>query len=175
MIEVIEHPEHVSFWERAASGAPVDWEEILLGYRAAVDWPACHFYRPLAARYPDAKVILTVRDPERWYDSAWQTILPRIMRTVAKDDEVGRARAQMQRRIVIEQALGGEMTDREHMLRVFRRHIEEVQRAIPPERLLVYWVADGWEPLCHFLGRPVPDAPFPNVNTSDEFRRRFND
>ena len=175
MIEVIDHPEHVDFWQRAAAGAAVDWDEILAGYRAAVDWPACSFYAELAARYPEAKVILTARDPERWYQSAWQTIFPRITRPVSPDDALAWVRIRMQRKIVIEQAFGGDIEDREHALAVFRQHVAEVQRAIPPERLLVYRVADGWEPLCRFLERPVPDQPFPHVNASDEFRRRFND
>ena len=175
MIEVIDRPEHVDFWQRAAAGTAVDWDEILAGYRAAVDWPACSFYAELAARYPEAKVILTARDPERWYQSAWQTIFPRITRPVSPDDALAWARIRMQRKIVIEQAFGGDIEDREHALAVFRQHVAEVQRAIPPERLLVYRVADGWEPLCRFLERPVPDQPFPHVNASDEFRRRFND
>ena len=175
MIEVIDRPEHVDFWQRAAAGTAVDWDEILAGYRAAVDWPACSFYAELAARYPEAKVILTARDPERWYQSACQTIFPRITRPVSPDDALAWARIRMQRKIVIEQAFGGDIEDREHALAVFRQHVAEVQRAIPPERLLVYRVADGWEPLCRFLERPVPDQPFPHVNASDEFRRRFND
>jgi hypothetical protein len=175
MIELIEHPEHVDFWERAAAGGEVDWDEVLGGYRAAVDWPACNFYEPLAERYPDAKVILTMRDPERWYESARQTIFPRITRSIAKEHVALLARARMQRKIVIEQAFGGDITDREHVLAAFRRHIEEVQRKVPPERLLVYDVATGWDPLCRFLGQPVPDEPFPHVNASDEFRRRFRD
>lgn len=174
MVEVIEHPEHVDFWQRAAAGDQVDWDEIPASYRAAVDWPACNFYAPLAARYPEAKVILTVRDPERWYRSACRTIFPRITRPLAEDHPAW-PRARMQRRIVIEQALGGDIADRAHVLRAFRHHIEEVRRAIVPERLLVYRVADGWEPLCRFLGRPVPDAPLPHVNSTDDFRLRFHD
>jgi Sulfotransferase domain len=135
----------------------------------------CNFYEALAARYPGARVILTVRDPERWYESARQTIFPRITRSIAKDQAALLARARMQRKVVIEQAFGGDITDREHVLAVFRRHIEEVQRTVPPERLLVYDVAEGWDPLCNFLGQPVPDESFPHVNASDEFRRRFRD
>jgi len=175
MIELIEHPEHAAFWERAAAGGAVDWDEILAGYRAAVDWPACNFYAPLAARYPRAKVILTLRDPERWYESARSTIFPRILRSVAEADERAFARVRMQRKVVIEQAFGGDIASREHVLAVFRRHLEEVQRTVAPERLLVYRVADGWPPLCAFLGQPVPDEPFPHVNSSGDFRRRFND
>ena len=175
MIELIEHPEHAVFWERAAAGGGVDWDEILGGYQAAVDWPACIFYAQLAARYPMAKMILTVRDPERWYESARSTIFPRILRQVTEADEAAFARVRMQRKVVIEQTFGGEVASREHVLAVFRRHIEEVQRAVPPERLLVYRIADGWPPLCAFLGQPVPDAPFPHVNSSEDFRRRFRD
>jgi Sulfotransferase domain len=175
MVEVIEHPEHVGFWERAAAGDRVDWDQILSGYRAAVDWPACNFYAPLAEHYPEAKVILTERDPERWYESARATIFPRITRAVAPGDAVALARARMQRAIVIEQAFGGEIADRAHVLAVFREHLAAVRRTIPPERLLVYRVADGWAPLCRFLGRPVPDAPFPHANSTEDFRRRFTD
>jgi hypothetical protein len=175
MTELIEHPEHADFWERAAAGDEVDWDQILRGYRAAVDWPTCNFYRPLAEHYPEAKVILTVRDPERWYTSAQTTIFPRITRPIAKDKAVLRSRARMQRKVVIEQAFEGDITDRDHVLAVFRRHVEQVQRTIPPARLLVYDVADAWAPLCGFLERPVPDEPFPHVNSSDEFRQRFND
>ena len=175
MVEVIEHPEHVALWRRAAAGEAVDWEELFSGYRAAADWPACNFYEALAARYPKAKVILTVRAPERWYASACETIFPRILRPIAADDAVARARAAMQHEIVIEQALGGDSGDRARVLAAFRRHNEEVRRTIPPGRLLVYRVADGWAPLCRFLERPVPDEPFPHVNSSDDFRRRFHD
>lgn len=74
MSEVFTHPEHVELWRAAAQGEPVEWEQIFGGYRATVDWPACTFYGELMENYPDAKVILTVRDPQRWYESAYNTI-----------------------------------------------------------------------------------------------------
>src|SRR5215207_8164290 len=74
MYVVFEHPEHADFWEAAWRGEAVDWEEVLGRYEATVDWPACTFYGELMERYPDAKVILTVRDPQRWYESAYNTI-----------------------------------------------------------------------------------------------------
>ena len=74
MSEVFAHPEHVELWRAAAQGKEVDWEQIFGGYRATVDWPACSFYGELMEKYPDAKVILTVRDPQRWYESAYNTI-----------------------------------------------------------------------------------------------------
>jgi hypothetical protein len=102
MSEVIAHPQHVPVWEAAGRGEPVDWEALFRGYQATVDWPGCHFYRDFLASYPDAKVILTVRDPERWYDSARQTIyavrtafpgwlipfVPRMRRLLAMTDRL---------------------------------------------------------------------------------------
>ena len=74
MIEVFEHPEHAGFWQAAWRGEPVDWDGLLGGYEAAVDWPACTFYEELLQRHPDARVLLSVRDPERWYESTRDTI-----------------------------------------------------------------------------------------------------
>jgi len=70
MLDLVLNPESVAPWVRAAAGEVVDWDEVLAGYRATTDWPACHFYKELAAQYPQAKVILTIRDARRWYDSA---------------------------------------------------------------------------------------------------------
>ena len=74
MVEAFAHPEHVPVWEAAAQGEPVEWEDIFRGYQSAVDWPAAAFYAQLMARYPDARVILTVRDPDRWYESVLNTL-----------------------------------------------------------------------------------------------------
>jgi len=73
----------------------------------------------------------------------------------------------------MEQTFDGRLGEREHAIGVFEGHIEEVRRTIPARRLLVYRVTDGWEPLCAFLKRAVPDAAFPHVNSTDEFRRRL--
>ncbi len=174
MYEVVHHPEHVGFWQRAVDGEAVEWEELLGSYRSAVDWPVCSFWAELAARYPEAKVILTVRDPGCWFESAWSTIFPRISRPVEEgDDEIGRRRARMQRQLIVEQTFAGDIESPEHAQRVFLRHNEDVQQRLPPERLLVYQVRDGWAPLCGFLGLPVPDEPFPHVNATEEFQARF--
>jgi hypothetical protein len=69
--------------------------------------------------------------------------------------------------------LDGRFADRGHAIDVFNRHIDEVRKQIPADRLLVYEVAEGWEPLCAFLGVDVPDAPFPNVNNTGEFLRQW--
>jgi Sulfotransferase domain len=77
MSELFEHPKHVELWDAAARGKSVDWNELFGGYRSTTDWPACSFYEELVQRYPDAKVILTLRDPNRWYQSTYTTIYAR--------------------------------------------------------------------------------------------------
>jgi Sulfotransferase domain len=74
MIELFGHPEHVELWEAASQGKAVNWDELFSGYRATTDWPACSFYEELMEKYTDAKVILTVRNPDRWYESTYNTI-----------------------------------------------------------------------------------------------------
>jgi hypothetical protein len=180
MREVFEHPEHIGPWRAAMRGEPVDWERILGDYRATVDWPGCTFYDELLERNPDTKVILTVRDPQRWYESAYNTIyrisgafyspifyLAGLVMPRAR--QVRRAR-QFISELVWEGDFGGRFEDREHAIETFERHNEEVKRRVPPERLLVYEVKQGWRPLCDFLGVEVPDKPFPHLNEGEAFR-----
>src|SRR5436309_15782365 len=76
MVEVFDKPRHVELWQAAAEGKPIDWDELFAGYNAAVDWPACTFYQQLMQAYPAAKVLLTVREPQSWYESTKNTIYP---------------------------------------------------------------------------------------------------
>jgi hypothetical protein len=184
MTEVFAHPEHVELWRAATQGKPLDWERILGDYRSTVDWPGCTFYNELMENYPDAKVILTVRDPQRWYESAYKTIYT-MTRSAASSPifyvaslvmprakGVKRAR-QMIEEIVWERDLEGRFEDREYAIETFERHNEEVKQRVPAEKLLVYEVKEGWAPLCEFLGVEVPDKPFPHLNDSEVFRGRI--
>ena len=177
MREVLTHPAHVAAWSAASRGEAVDWDALFAGYRAAVDWPTCAFYRELMTRYPDAKVILTVRDTDTWYNSARETIfyvrhafppwaswfLPRMRRFTRMLDDV-----------VWVGTFQGRFADKQHALAAFNRHNDEVRRTVPTDRLLIYEVSQGWEPLCAFLGRLVPkDKPFPRLNDTAEFRSRI--
>jgi hypothetical protein len=174
MTEAFAHPSHVPVWRDATLGRPVDWDALFEGYRAAVDWPACHFWRELVARWPDAKVILTVRDPARWYESVAKTIHVVLERELPPEaPETLRAHMAMVRRLVREETFDGRFEDRDHAIAVYEAHNRAVREALPPEQLLVYEVAQGWEPLCRFLGRPLPEQDFPRVNSTDEFRERF--
>src|SRR3990170_617562 len=137
MTEVFEHPEHVDFWQGAWRGEPVDWDGFLNGYEAAVDWPACTFYEDLLERHPDAKVLLSVRDPESWYESTRNTIYE-ISRITAGSRlsraifafvglfvpgvfEIGR----MGNEIIWHGTFDGKFEDRLHAIEVFNRHNQE--------------------------------------------------
>ncbi len=170
MSEVFEHPPHIAIWQDAADGKPVDWRALFAEYNAAVDWPACNYYRELMDVYPDAKALLTVRDPEKWYESAMNTIY--FTNSLETDDPSLQQRYRMINNTVWRNVFDDRFDDKEHAISVFNRHIDEVKQHVPAERLLVYEVGQGWEPLCTFFGVPVPDEPFPRLNDTASFQQR---
>ena len=172
MCEVRQNPDQPPYWQALARGEAPHWDAVFAGYAACVDWPAARFWREIAAHYPDAKVVLSVRPAEAWIDSVHATIYP-VMRDWAKL-EAGAVRdtREMANELIVEQTFDGRLDDRDHAMTVFRAHTQEVQRAIAPERLLTYEASQGWQPLCRFLGVPVPDTPFPRRNTTEEFKKR---
>ncbi|MGR6916955.1 sulfotransferase family protein [[Actinomadura] parvosata] len=186
MSTVIAEPYRVRQWLDVGEGRSRDWDTLFAGFGSAVDWPASAYWRELAAHYPDAKVVLTVRDPGRWYDSVSATIfrgvterrgpLPlrrrMIQWLVARRAPDFALFPRMTRATFVDPVFGGRVDDRDHVIEVFQRHIAEVRGEIPAERLLVFEAADGWEPLCAFLGVPVPDEPYPRANERAEFRRK---
>ena len=174
MMEVFANPGQAAQFLAAAQGRAVDWDALFDGYRAMVDWPGCHFWKELMAHYPAAKVILSVRSPESWYASASETIF-RAMNMSAGTQvppEVASQR-EMAREIVVNQTFGGRLDDREYCIRIYEEHVARVQREVPPGRLLVFEAAQGWAPLCGFLGVPEPATPYPRINTRDEFLERI--
>ncbi len=173
MMEVSKTPSHAEQWHGAAKGEAVDWDALLAGYRATVDWPACYFWRELSARYPNAKVLLTVRPAERWYRSMASTIYISMNRPPPADDPATQVRRAMARELILERTFGGRFEDEAYAISVYEAHIAEVRREVPAERLIVYETGSGWEPLCAGLGVPVPDTPFPHVNTTAEFRAKY--
>ncbi|MBP1887414.1 sulfotransferase family protein [Sinorhizobium mexicanum] len=166
MSEVGRSPEQKALWRAAGKGQLPDWDEAYAGYRSAVDWPTAHFWRELSAYYPDAKVILTVRDPEAWHRSVMHTIGP--MSDPATNDPASFGVA-----VVGQTVFDGRIGDRDHAISVYQAHNAEVRKALPAGRLLTYEISGGWEPLCSFLGVPVPSQPFPHSNSTAEFRSQF--
>lgn len=166
MMEVFSHPEHVASWHEAARGGNPDWEEVFRDYRAVVDWPAASFWPELMEAFPDALVLLSVRDADGWWKSASQTIFP-----------VSRG-ASGEWRDMVDAVFAARFTsaldDREACIAAFERHNAAVRERVPASRLLEWRASQGWEPLCTALGVPVPDEPFPRANTSEEFLGRVS-
>ena len=161
-------------WHDVALKGARNWDEIFEGFRATVDWPSTAYYKELMAHYPDAKVVLTVRDPDAWRQSAAETIfavdrhIPRWLRWIPQVATV----TEMVHAVIWQGELQGRFEDPYAAKAIFRRHLEGVKATVAPERLLVFHVAEGWEPLCEFLGVSVPeDRPFPHVNERATMKR----
>lgn len=166
MIEVIESGEgQVRLWNDALAGQP-DFDAIYDGYSSAVDWPSAAFWKALADHYPDAKIILSSRSAESWYDSISETILA----TVWAPDTWPPQAVDWFRMVskVLERSFGSARS-KDELIAVFNAHETEVKAAIPAGRLLVHQAKDGWEPLCAFLGAPMPEGPYPRTNKKEEF------
>jgi hypothetical protein len=170
-VEVFPRPEHVAMWHRLAFEQSMDWDEIFRGFGATVDWPAARWWREIAAHFPDAKVLLSVRDPEAWYKSVTDTIY-QPMKSPAPDGvpELVRLQSEMARKAILGETFDNRFEDKAHAIEVFQKHNQAVRDTIDPTRLLVFDVREGWGPLCRFLEVPVPDEPFPRLNDTATFQ-----
>jgi Sulfotransferase domain len=153
---------NVPLWLDVVRRKP-DWNAIFAGFQSTTDYPACTYWRELADFYPDAKVILTVRDADSWFDSVSETIFSQRM----QGSLAGTPIEAMMKGVVFD-PFDGPLNDRAFMTRWFTRRNQQVIDALPSERLLVFSPKQGWKPLCSFLGVPVPDVPFPRINSRDE-------
>ena len=185
MVDVLADLDQAKLWQRALDGeAP--WEQIFDGFNSTVDWPGGYFYRELIDVYPDAKVLLSVREPQAWERSMRETVwavrhgesLVRLLSSAqAHVNPQWRGFLEMIDRLVWE----GEGTfasghaEPQQLIDTMIRHNREVEEVVPSERLLVWDVKEGWERLCEFLGVPVPQQPFPHVNDRTEFLNRVID
>lgn len=185
MVSVLADLSQAQLWQRALEG-DISFSEIFDGYGSTVDWPGGYFYRELMEAYPDAKVLLSVREPESWERSMRDTVwavrngesLVRLLSSAQAhvnpqwaaflqmiDDLLWRDRG----------TFASSHEDSEELIDAMHRHEEAVKATVPSDRLLVWSVIEGWEPLCEFLDVPVPDVPFPHVNDSKEFGDRVID
>ncbi|MBI4518136.1 MAG: sulfotransferase family protein [Deltaproteobacteria bacterium] len=162
MIEVFAHPEHVPAWHAAARGTMPDWRALLADYAATVDWPAASFWPELSAAFPEALVLLSARDPQAWWQSASETIFPVSVR------ETGPWRNMID--AVFSTRFTLALNDRAAAIAAYERHYAAVRAAVPSHRLIEWQPGDGWLPLCTALGVPVPEEPFPRVNTRAEWQ-----
>jgi hypothetical protein len=166
MLEVFGRPEHVGAWHRAFDGDLPNWKELLADFDATVDWPAAAFWRQLSEAFPDALVLLSVRDADAWWTSASQTIFD-AMRQPPPDPAMGDWYRMVQRMM---HNFTPDWTDRTAAIAAYKRHNDAVRATVAADRLLEWHPSDGWAPICAALGASVPDEPFPRVNTTEEFR-----
>ncbi|MGV9382402.1 sulfotransferase family protein [Nonomuraea sp. NPDC003707] len=167
MKELFAAPAHAREWLRVADGGKPDWKRLLNGFTSTIAWPAAFYWRELAAAFPEAKVLLIVRDPASWYASMSRT----LYRTRPAGQETA-VRDQVIEKIVWQGTFSGRFEDRDHAMDVYRAHLDEVRAAVPPGRLVEVEPSHGWEPLCAALGVDVPDRPFPVANTTGDYLRR---
>lgn len=167
MEEVIMNmPMQVPLWQAAIDGH-ADWAAIYKSYNSAVDWPTAAFYNELSKVYPDAKFILTVRSPESWTACFSETIYKFMDGSDGAPPHM-QAWIKMGLAAIAKSGLpnGLSMAD---LTKAFVAHNDAVKAAIPATRLLVYEAQQGWEPLCTFLGLPIPAEEFPKTNGREEF------
>jgi hypothetical protein len=176
MHEVFTHPAEVPTWVRAARGEAIDWKTFMSPWGSSCDFPSSLYYRELMEAFPDAKLVLTVRDASSWYASMSQTIVPVFGRFPNRIVLTRLPIISGPHRVLVDTRVQAELIDRfgerDHVLEMYANHIAEVKRVVPAERLLVFEVKQGWAPLCKFLDVPEPNEPFPRVNDTAEFKRR---
>lgn len=173
MFEVMQNPKQLPFWKALAAGDKVEWADVFEEYTSQVDWPGAHVWHETSIAFPDAKVIHTERPEDDW----WNSFNGTIGKSFARRSELGLPPHIDE----IFQTMSGwflketftDFTDRTAAIAAYRCNNEKVRDTIPADRLLVYNVAEGWDPLCRFLEVPVPSTPFPHHNIRQEFWQHF--
>ncbi|TDB97374.1 sulfotransferase family protein [Actinomadura sp. 7K534] len=177
MFDIVGDEARLAQWEKiVCDGQSPDWDAVFDGYNSAVDGPPSVYYGEMAKAFPEAKMILTVRDPERWYQSTYDTLYQFVLMNESKRPDPRSMPARIYRvtsTMVWDGLFGGRFSDKEHAIEVFERHNREVVEGIDAGRLLVYDVKQGWEPLCEFLGADVPPDPFPHANDTATMREQL--
>jgi hypothetical protein len=146
-----------------------DWDILYKNYNAAVDVPTWFWYKDLVKKYPDAKVILTVRDPESW-DISFTNL-----DSIANDpkNQIGWGRPLKLKKlqeIFFRHPSSPLYESKGSRMNAFIKHNKDVIDFVPKENLLVMELGEGWERLCAFLGKPIPYVPYPNLNNPKELQ-----
>lgn len=168
MSEVFEQPEHIDIWNNAILGNMPDWQQFYRNYSATVDWPSAAFWKELLNEYPDALVLLSVRDSNEWWDSASQTIFN--VENIPNSDKEKKSMIQN----MFNFKFTPEYKEREKAIAAFEQHNQNVIDSVPSEKLLIWDISQGWEPICNALNIAVPNIPFPKVNTRQQWQERMN-
>lgn len=148
------------------------FERVYKGMQSAVDWPTAAFYKELYKNYPDAKFILTHRSKESWAESFGSTIYKLLS---DRDNAPPPVQDWLKMVVKVLGKTGFSMgLDFTKLAAQFEAHNKAVQDLIPKEKLLVYQVKEGWQPLCEFLNVAIPETDFPRTNNREEFWELVN-
>ena len=167
--EVAKNPGLTEIWNKAIDGKEVGWHHLFNSYRSSVEWPVVSFIHEMIQNFPDARFVLTQREPESWYESASRTIFEGLELSAHNPDPAKRDSSAMKRRLILEHTFEGMYWNKEHTIEIYKKHVQHVIGTVPQKRLLHFDVRDGWEPLCDFLQKPAPQEPFPWLNERKEF------
>ncbi|KOG26255.1 sulfotransferase family protein [Streptomyces wedmorensis] len=177
MFDIVGDGERLEQWAKiVCDGEEPDWAALYDGYTSAVDGPCAVYYRQISEAFPEAKVILTVREAEGWYRSTYDTLYQFVLKSAEHPPEPGSRQARLldlTSTMVWDGVFDGRFEDKDHAIAAYHRHNEEVVRALGADNVLVYDVKQGWEPLCAFLGVDVPQEEFPHANDSAAMRQRI--
>ena len=182
MKELLVKPDNLHYWLTLDETGTTDWDNLYDGYQATVDFPGYPYYKEHMLRYPDAKVILTVRDFESCHKSAYSTVwqagpqtVPeklKMMYRLITDSNIRKVIKciKMVKRVLWAEQFQGRFLEKDFAEKVWNKHIEDVKAHVPEDKLLVYDVRDGWGPLCAFLELPEPSEPLPHLNKNENFK-----
>lgn len=182
MKELLVNPERLHYWKTLDETGDTNWEALYEGYDGTVDFPGYPWYKEHMKRYPDAKVILTVRGFESWYKSVDSTVFRAGPQTPVEKIKMlsklllsSRARKVVKvikwfKKVFFAERLQGKFGDKEFAKKFWENHIAEVKAHVPADKLLVYDVSEGWGPLCNFLGVKEPKDPIPHLNKKENFK-----
>lgn len=166
--QVFSQPWAVDPWVAAVRGDDVDLAPLLDGFGACVGFPSCVVWRRLIDEHPAARVVLTARPADVWWESFDATIGPRF--GAGLGSPVGATDGAALMRAIRDHVFGGRTDDRHAAVAAYEAHSAAVVDGVPADRLLVFDVAEGWQPLCAFLDVPIPDVAFPHENSTEEFQ-----
>lgn len=166
MSELLTHPQQTPLWLSAVNGVQPDWDRLLEGYGSTLDWPSLAFWQQLHQAYPDALVLLSTRDPEEW----WQSISTTVLKS-APTRETARSPWDQLVLTLFENYFVGRFSTKQQAIRAYNQHNDMVRKTVAPNRLIEWTPSDGWVPLCRALDKPIPERPFPQLNTAAEYRR----
>ncbi len=184
LVDLMQNPSQVDSWLRISRGEKVDWDQLFDGYQAIVDIPGQRYYQALMQAYPTAKVILTTCDPSHWYESLKRNLYQ--TRTLSEVEKhwwwLHYPLSPLRKNKVLLGGFIGRMLwddyfeqrfeDKDFVIRVYEKHLESVKKSVPADQLLIFDVADSWQPLCDFLQAPCPGhAVFPHVDDHEHFQR----